>query len=283
MKHRVTERIWRTALMLTLAVSLSSCIYDHYHTVQFNIYADAVGSDGKTVPDFLIDSKRIYFFVNERYFDRLVPGADGGYNVSFPEGSVYTFVGAATQDSTALRFNTPVDGDHIHSWYAEVLDYNNIPPLYWGSVSTGDSEEAIHIQMKDIRCRSHVLIQNMRNRYGDSQYSIIIGGLRKALTFDGEACGDIVEMHRQGAFQGTADKWLSEELISLPTAPNEGITIRIQRGDGELIAYADVDDDGNIMALKPGDDVVFIITLHDRLGVSIKVAPWSDVYSEFNF
>ncbi len=91
-----------------------------------------------------------------------------------------------------------------------------------------------------------------------------------------------MEVCRNGAFQGEADKWLSQELISLPTAPNEGINIRIQRGDGELIAYADVDDDGNKMSLNPGDDVVFIITLHDRLGVSVKVAPWSDVYSDFN-
>ena len=282
MRHIITAVFKRAALMLLTVVSLSSCIYDKYNTVQFNIYADAIGTDGKVLPDYLIENKHIYFFVNERYFDRLVPDADGGYNVSFPEGSVYTFVAAASEDSTAFRFNTPIDGDHIHTWYCEVLDYSNIPPIYWGTVSTDNSNDAVRIQMRDIRCRSHVLIQNMRNRYGDSNYSVVIGGLRRSLTFDGEACGDIVEVFRNGAFQGEADKWLSEELISLPTAPNEGINIRIQRGDGELIAYADVDDDGNKMSLNPGDDVVFIITLHDRLGVSVTVAPWSDVYSDFN-
>lgn len=270
-------------MILLLTAVLSSCIYDKYHTVQFNVYADAVGDDGNTVPDYLVDGKRVYFFVNDRYFDGLVPGENGSYNVSFPEGSVYTFVGAAAEDESAFRFNTPYDGENIHNVYAEVLDYANIPPLYWGSVSTTGGEEGIHIEMRDIRCRSHILIKNMRNRYGESNYSVVIGGLRKAISYDGEACGDMAEVHRQGAFQGAVDQWLSNELISLPTAPNEGINVRIQRGDGELIAYADIDDDGNVMALPAGGDVVFIITLNDRLGLSVKVAQWSDVYSEFNF
>ena len=281
--NQVINRIKQASLVLLSAMAMTSCIYDHYHTVQFNIYADAVDDDGHVLPEDLTESKRIYFFVNERYFDGLVPGQDGNYFLSFPEGSVYTFVGAASEDDEAFRFMTPVDGDYIHSQYLEVLDYGNIPPVYWGSVSTDGADENIRIEMRDIRCRSHVIIKNMRNRYGQSNYSVFIGGLRKGLTFDGQACGDIAEVTRNGAFQGDADLWLSDELISLPTAPNEGINVRIQKGDGELIAYAEVDDDGNVMALHPGDDVVFIITLNDRLGLSVKVAPWTDVYSEFNF
>ena len=83
MRHIITAVFKRAALMLLTVVSLSSCIYDKYNTVQFNIYADAIGTDGKVLPDYLIENKHIYFFVNERYFDRLVPDADGGYNVTF--------------------------------------------------------------------------------------------------------------------------------------------------------------------------------------------------------
>ena len=284
MMHLFRHSMKYMAMMLLFAAVLSSCIYDKYHTVQFSITANAVGDDGKTLPDYLIDSKKIYFFVNERYYDGLVQGPDGSYQVSFPEGAAYTFVAAGSEDDAAFRFMQPVDGDYIHSQYVEVMDYDNLPPLYWGSVTTTDgSTESVRVEMRDIRCRVHVLIRNLRNRFGDGQYAVFIGGLRKGLTFAGEACGDMTEVRRSGAFQGTVDQWLSDELVALPTAQGEGITVRLQRGDGELIAYADRDDDGNVMALPASGDVVFIITMYDRVGISVRVAPWSDVYSEFIF
>ena len=281
--HLFINIIKRVSLVLLAVVPFSSCIYDKYHTVQFSITADAVGDDGKTLSDRLIDSKRIFFFVNGRYYDGLVPGSDGSYQVSFPEGAQYTFVAAGSEDSTAFRFTEPVDGDNINNQYVEVLDYDNIPAVYWGSVTSDGRSESVHVEMTDVRGRVHVLVRNLRNRFGDGIYNVIIGGLRKGLTYSGEACGNMVERKRNGAFQSGADLWLSEELITLPTAPNEGITIRLQRDNGEQIGYFEVDDEGNQMLVNKGVDVVFVISLLDRVGFSITVAPWSDVFSEFIF
>ena len=283
MRQKIETIIKRWVLMLLVGVSFSSCIYDKYHTVQFSITADAVGEDGKSLPDLLIDSKRIYFFVNDRYYDGLVPGADGSYQVSFSEDAQYTFVAAGSEDDGAFRFMEPVNGDYINSQYVEVVDYDNIPVLYWGSLTADGSSESVRIEMRDVRCRAHVLVRNLRQHFGSSDYNVVIGGLRKGLTYAGQGCGDMTEARRAGAFQGDADLWLSDELTALPTAPNEGITVRLQRDSGEQIAYADVDDDGNRMALTAGGDVVFVITMYDRVGISATVEPWSEVYSEFTF
>ena len=275
----IINRLKAVAALLLLMMCASSCIYDHYHTMQFNIHIHAVDDNGKQLPDYAIQGQHLYFFLDERYSAELYPDANGNYFSSFPEGTVVQFVSVASEDSTAFRFNTPVTGDHIHEWYAEVLDYNYIPPLYYGSTILQEGSDNVQIVMKDIRCRFRVLVRNLRNRMGDGVYFTGIGGLRKAITYEGEGCGDLVDCTMGGAMQSDGS-WLSNEQISLPTAPNEGVTVRLYR-EGEVVFYSDVDDDGNLMQLHAGDDVCFVVTMWDKAVVSIRIVPWSEVYQSF--
>lgn len=277
--QRIIKILKSTVVFSVLVVSMSSCIYDHYNTVQFNIHVHAVDNSGNQLSDNTLQGQHLYFFVNERYSAELYPDANGNYFSSFPEGTVVQFVSVASEDSTAFRFNPPVTGDHIHNWYAEVLDYNNIPPLYYGSTILGESSDDVSIVMKDIRCRFRVLVRNLKNRLGDGDYNVVIGGLRRAITYEGEGCGDIVEKQGLGSMQSSGD-WLSNEIISLPTAIGEGITIRLYR-DSEVAAFANLDDEGEIMSLYAGDDKVFIITLYDHARISVHVAPWSEINQDF--
>ena len=273
------KRLAPPIVLALMSLLLSSCCCDDKDSEHFNVCVEIIASDDNPLPDNLIDSKWLYTFVNRRFFNSPVPDVSGEYNISFPSGDIFTFIGGIS-DETAFRFNNPVKGEDIQNWYAEVIDYDNIPPFYYGSVTTSKGTDHIMVQLYDIRCRSHVLIRNMHSRYGAGDYQVFIGGLRRTITFEGVICGDMVERRLDGVFQENSDHWLSKELISLPTAPGEGVNVRIQRGDGETIVYRDVDDDGNKMALHSGDDVVFMITFGEH--VSIRVAPWTEVYSDLS-
>ena len=275
----IINRLKTVAALLLLMVCASSCIYDHYHTTQFNIHIHAVDDNGKRLPDYAIQGQHLYFFIDERYSAELYPDANGNYFSSFPEGTVVQFVSVASEDSTAFRFNTPVTGDHIHEWYAEVLDYNYIPPLYYGSTILQEGSDNVQIVMKDIRCRFRVLVRNLKNKMGDGSYKIGVSGLRKAITYEGQGCGDLIDCMLIGAMQGDGN-WISETKTVLPTAPNEGISIRLYQNDN-VVFYSDVDDEGNLMQLHAGDDVCFVVTLWDKAAISIRVVPWSEVYQSF--
>ena len=273
------KKITPPVVLVLVSLLLSSCCCNDDDCEQFNVCVKVIASDDKPIAESLTDSKWLYAFVDGRYFNSPAPDVNGEYNISFPSGGIFTFVGGIA-DETAFRFNNPVKGEDIQNWYAEVIDYNNIPPFYYGSVTTSKGDDHVMVQMHDIRCRSHVLVRNMHSRYGAGDYQVFIGGLRQTITFEGVVCGDTLERHLDGDFQENSDHWLSKELISLPTAPGEGVNVRIQRDDGETIISRDVDDDGNLMALHSGDDVVFVITFGEH--VSIRVAPWTEVYSDLS-
>ena len=137
----------------------------------------------------------------------------------------------------------------------------------------------LQIVMKDIRCRFRVLIRNLRNRLGEGNYFAGVGGLRKAITYEGEGCGDLVDCSVNGAMLDDGN-WLSNEQIALPTAPNEGVAIRLYQ-EGEVVFYADVDDEGNLMQLHAGDNVCFVVTMWDKVNATVKVVPWSEILQSF--
>lgn len=278
--YRITRHLKTLVGAMLLTMGMSSCIYDHYHTAQFNISVKATDNDGKTVPYYEIQGQHLYFFLNDRYTGEMTPDPQGFYYNSLASGNDIKFVAVGSEDSTAFRIYPPVEGDHIHNMYAEVIDYENIPPLYYGIARMTEGDDNLVIEMKDLRCRSCVLVYNMAHKFGgDGAYTVTYHGLRKGITYEGVTCGDMVEMRRGGELRAD-NSWLSKELVSLPTAPDESLRLTLWHNDTQ-VAYAEVDDDGNPMVLNPGDNVCFIITLYDYAGVSVKVVPWDEIPTNF--
>lgn len=277
--YRITRHLKTLVGAVLLTMGMSSCIYDKYNTAQFNISIKAVDNDGKTVPYYEIQGQHLYFFLNDRYAGEMTPDPQGFYYNSLASGNEIKFVAVGSEDSTAFRIYPPVEGDHIHNQYVEVIDYENIPPLYYGIAKMTEGDDNLQIEMRDLRSRSCVLVNNMLHKFGnDGAYTVVYSGLRKGITYEGVTCGDMVE-----ARSGTAredDSWLSKELISLPTAPNESLRLTLYHNDTQ-VAFAEVDDDGNPLVLNPGDNVCFIITLYDYVGISVKVVPWDEIPIDF--
>lgn len=264
---------------IQVSLLLPSCVFDNYERERYDAFAEIIVSDDDSLSSNLKKNTKLYVFVNGLYDDNLITVGKGDYNLSYPSETSFTFVGIVT-DSIAFRFQTPNKGEDIQNRFVEVIDYNNFPPLYYGSVTTTKISDEIMLQMNDIRSCSHVLIRNMRSYNRAEDFQVFIGGLRQAITYEGIVCGELVEKHLEGGFLETGDYWLSDKLISLPTATGEGVIVRIQRNNGEVITSRNVDDDGNIMALHPGDDVVFVITFGEH--ISIQVVPWTEVYSDLS-
>ena len=278
--YRITRHLKATVVAVMLTMGMTSCIYDCYNTAQFNITVKATDSDGKIVPPYAIQGQHLYFFVNDRYKDELTSDVAGYYYTSLAQGNDIKFVGVGSEDSTAFRIYPPVEGDHIHNQYVEIIDYENIPPLYYGLVNMTEGSDNLQIEMTDIRCRSCVLVYNMIHKFGtDGAYSVTYHGLRKGITYEGTACGDMVEIKRNGEIRQD-ESWLSRELISLPTSPDENLRFSLWHNNVQ-VAYAEVDDDGNPMRLEPGDEKCFIITLYDYANISVKVVPWDEIPIDF--
>ena len=274
--YRITRHLKAFVGAVLLTMSMTSCIYDKYNTAQFNISVTATDNDGKTVSPYAMQGQHLYFFLNDRYVDELSSDVAGYYHTSMGLGNEIKFVSVGSEDETAFRIYPPVAGDHIHNQYVEVVDYENIPPLYHGVVQMVEGSDNLVIEMKDLRCRSCVLVYNMINKYGaDGVYKVTYHGLRKGITYEGVTCGDMVEVSRNGNIR--EDKsWLSNELISLPTAPEESLTFTLWH-DNVPVAVAEVDDEGNPMVLNARDEKCFIITLYDHAQISVKVVPWEEI------
>ncbi len=278
--YRITRHLKATVVAVMLTVGMTSCIYDCYNTAQFNITVKATDSDGKIVPPYAIQGQHLYFFVNDRYKDELTSDVAGYYYTSLAQGNDIKFVGVGSEDSTAFRIYPPVEGDHIHNQYVEIIDYENIPPLYHGLVHMTEGSDNLQIEMKDIRCRAHVLVNNMYHKYGDGTYTVTISGLRKGITYEGVTCGDMIEVKRNGAVMADGS-WLSDELISLPTAPGENLRFTLHF-NGIQIFYTEQDVDGQLMTLNAGDDVCFVITLWDMTRATVTVVPWEEIPAIFS-
>ena len=69
-------------------------------------------------------------------------------------------------------------------------------------------------------------------------------------------------------------------LLLLLSSCEKEIDIDYRSVEPIYVVEASVSDDGNKMALHSGDDVVFMITFGEH--VSIRVAPWTEVYSDLS-
>ena len=84
-----------------------------------------------------------------------------------------------------------------------------------------------------------------------------------------------------GKFNAQGD-WINTAKIVLPTT-GEAVKVKIYKEDGTLLYTCDHTDDGSPLAVKPGDDVVFYITIWQNADISIKVIPFDDVDNSIFF
>lgn len=157
---------------------------------------------------------------------------------------------------------------------------NAISPsaIYYGSLSSPFSdklEEETVITLKDVRAKTSVYLKGLKACYGDGNYRVVLEGMNSGVTYDGNGGGKLVNYELGGKFNAKGD-WFTPAMIVLPTT-GEAVKVKIYKEDGTLLYTCDHTDDGSPLAVKPGDNVVFYITIWQNADISIKVIPFDDV------
>ena len=273
------------ALCAIILCILSSCsIYDDYgYRRQRDIILQVADDSGNILPDSKAPVNEVYAFVNGIYVGKYAKEEDGKIRIVVDEADSVTFVAVTGEHRDEYTIKEPQVGESISNTWLQLIDAekgNAISPsaIYYGSLSSPFSdklEEETVITLKDVRAKTSVYLKGLKACYGDGNYRVVLEGMNSGVTYDGNGGGKLVNYEMGGKFNAKGD-WFTPAMIVLPTT-GEAVKVKIYKEDGTLLYTCDHTDDGSPLAVKPGDNVVFYITIWQNADISIKVIPFDDV------
>ena len=275
------------ALLLLLT---ASCI-DESHTscVQYAIATQLVDTKGNPMSESVMGKSLAYLFLNDKFDHVVTSESDGRYLISFDGSSKASLVVFGNMNTDSFHIRTPNVGDDISETSVDLIpgtraaDLQNIytAHLYYGrydyTADSAGSTKVVVLPLLDRQVKLHVVVQELRETYGDGDYKIVLDGLRNAVAFDGTVIGDSVTYHPTASFASNGD-WVSETLHTLPTKTGEAVMLLIYKGDSELW-HSSIDNAGKPITLTGGEDKAVVLNVARR-EFSIVVEPWSDYLNQ---
>lgn len=273
------------ALWATMSLLLASCsIYDEYpHRKQRDILLQVVDESGNVLPDSVAPDE-VYAFVNGIYARKYTRETDGKIRLVIDDNDEVTLVAANSCQGNELTRMDPQPGDRISNVWLQFNDRafgENLSPkaLYYGSLSSVNfdtSEEGdVTITLRDVRAKARVYVKGLKARYGEGIYRVKLEGMNSGIAYDGMGCGRLINYEMGGEFNALGD-WKTPAADVLPTT-GEAVRLKIYKEDGGLLYESNVDEDGNPLAIKSGDDVVFYVSINQEADITIRVMPFENV------
>ena len=290
-------RYYHHLLLLPLLSLLASCINDDYSDcVQCSVIVSQTDSIGNALTAKVKGNMMAYLFIDGK-FDRIVTSdPDSSYKVSYDgRNGNASLVAIGSSDKDSAQIFTPAVGSDMNSISVSVKrdpitgEYILPSSLYYGtyaisSQSAGMSAVYGNIVMKKKPATVHVVIRKIKEFLGDSNYKVVLSGLRSTMTFAGQITGDSIEYSPSAVFD-TSNQLVTSSINTFPTMQNEYVTVSVfSNPDGsgksrssmtQLIWSINRDSYGNRVTLNSGDDKVIIVDCSSKQLI-LNVMPWSE-------
>jgi hypothetical protein len=269
---------------------LASCIDEsHVGCVQYAIATQLVDTKGDPMSELVMGKSLAYLFLNDKFDHVVTSEADGRYLISFDGNSKASLVVFGNMNTDSFHIRTPNVGDDISETSVNLIARTRAAELqdiytahlYYGrydytSESAGATKVVV-LPLLDRQVKLHVVVQELRETYGEGDYKIVLDGLRNAVAFDGTVIGDSVSYHPTASFASNGD-WVSETLRTLPTKTGEAVMLSIYKGDA-LLWHSSLDNTGKPITLTGGEDKAVVLNVARR-EFDLVVEPWSDYLNQ---
>lgn len=273
------------AMLSGMLCLLAGCI-DESHTgcVQYAIATQLVDTKGNPMGASVVGPTLAYLFLNDKFDHVVTSESDGRYLISFDGNSKASLVVFGNMNTDSFQIRTPNVGDDISATSVSLVsktraaELQNIyaANLYYGCYAyTADSTlsaKVVLLPLLNRQVKLHVVVQNVRETYGDGDYKIVLEGLRNAVAFDGTVMGDSVSYQPTVSFADNGDL-VSETLHTLPTKTGEAVMLSIYKDD-VLLWHSSLDSEGKQITLTGGEDKAVVVNAA-RLAFNVVVEPWS--------
>jgi hypothetical protein len=288
---RYPKLLLNPLLSITLLLLLTASCIDESHIgcVQYAIATQLVDTKGNPMGESVSEPTLAYLFLNDKFDHVVTSESDGRYLISFDENSKASLVVFGNMNTDSFRICTPNVGDDISETSVNLIPKTRVSELqdiytahlYYGrydyTADSAGSTKVVLLPLLDRQVKLHVVVQGLRETYGEGDYKIVLEGLHNAVAFDGTVIGDSVSYHPTASFANNGDL-VSETLRTLPTKTGEAVMLSIYKGDSELW-HSSLDSDGKQITLAGGEDKVVVINVARR-EFSMVVEPWSDYLNQ---
>ncbi len=273
-------------IILLIMPMMASCINeDESECVQYAVTAQDVDGKGDVMSGTEIKGREALLFINGRFNREVSAESDGRYLISFDGGEQATLAMFDNVSNDSINMKEPAVGDSISNISvtknvsARASSGTQSMPKYllYGRFDYKPSNKgettAVSLLLHNECARVHVVMKNMRERFGNGNYTVKLEGFRDCIAFSGEVTGDSVSYEPGGTFDNDGN-YFGNAVNVLPTKNGEYVTVSVYE-DGNLLLSVAKDVNGHPVALSAGDDKCILIDVN-AVKCFIEVMPWND-------
>jgi hypothetical protein len=277
-----------TLSLLFAALLLQSCITEEncYHGVLADgLRPTCYDAGGAEVQDTLARVAGVYEFVNGYFRQALTRRADGTYALPVNDCDNIEVVALATHLSDDFNMQAPEEGTRLSDVWASLMSTTQghlqvaSGRVWYGSWVYPSGERpkgVIALPMTNRAARVTVVVDHLKQRYGEGDYSVRVTGFSRSIAYDGTALGDILDY--RPAYTVADDKLTTTAVTSLP-AGAKGITVEVIR-DGQVALTVSAGKDGKPITLSGGESKTIEVNALTAT-TTISVGSWQDASSEY--
>ncbi len=242
-------------------------------------------SDGKPFQDSMAHMAGVYEFVNGQYAGTLERISDSTYALPVNDCDNIEVVALATHISDDFNMESPTGNTKLSDVWASLMSTTQgnlqvASGLVWygrWAYPSGDRPKGmVTLPMTNHASRVTVIVDHIRERYGDGDYSVKVSGFCRSIAYDGSIRGSVLDYYP--AVMISDDRLTSTAVCSLPSTVN-GITVELIRNDKPTLTV-NQGKDGQPIVLQPGEDKTVEIDAMTTT-TTISVSDWKSADSRF--
>lgn len=266
-----------TALLLQGCVTEENC----YHgLLSDGLRPTYYAADGSVEVDTVARIAGVYEFVNGTFRQALERRANGTYALPVNDCDNIQVVALATHISDDFNMQVPEEGTPMSSVWASLMSttQGNLQVAsgrVWYGCWTYPSGERltgeIPLPMTNRAARVSVVVDHLKEHYGEGTYSVRVSGFRRSISYDGTLSGSVLDYRPRYAIEN--DRLTTAAVTALPADAN-GITVEVLR-DGKTALTVTTGQDGKPITLDAGEDKTVEIDAMTAK-VTVSVGNWQE-------
>ena len=278
----ITLSLLLTALLAQSCVTEENC----YH----GVLADGLrptfyDASGTAVEDSVARVAGVYEFVNGMFRQALTRRADGTYALPVNDCDNIEVVALATHISDDFNMQAATTDTKLTDVWASLISttQGNLQAasgrVWYGRWTYPSGERpkgVIALPMTNHAARVTVIVDHLKQRYGEGNYRVRITGFSRSIAYDGTALGDVLDYWP--GYTVVDDRLTTSAVTSLP-AGAKGITVEVIR-DGQVALTVSAGKDGKPITLSGGENKTIEVNALTAV-TNITIGAWQDANSEY--